>query len=203
MSETLRTQLQLCAITDDLRDGIAGLVTRALAAERGGVTMVQLRLKHADARTLMEAGRALVNALHVPVIVSERLDVALACGAAGVHLTANSMTVQAIRPLVRPGFLIGGSVSQAADVASVVAADYVTIGPVFGGSPSTSLGVDGFTRLAESCGKPAIAIGGIFASSAAELRNAGAAGVAVIRAIFGADDPCAAAGELTAGAQRL
>ena len=66
-------RLQLCAITDDLRDGVAGLVARAVAAERGGATMVQLRLKHADARTQVEVGRALVSALAIPVIVNERL----------------------------------------------------------------------------------------------------------------------------------
>ena len=76
--------LRLVAITDDLRDGIEGLVGRARAAERGGATMVQLRLKATDARTLVEVGNALVGALLVPVIVNDRVDVALACGAAAV-----------------------------------------------------------------------------------------------------------------------
>jgi thiamine-phosphate pyrophosphorylase len=185
-------RLRLCAITDDLRDGIDGLLTRALAAQQGGATMVQLRLKHADAQTLVEVGRALVGALSVPVIVSERLDVALACGAAGVHLTARSMTVQAIRPLVSADFLIGGSVNVAADLLSAASADYVTIGPVFDGTSET-MGLDGFAKLATACDKPAIAIGGIFPASAPALRSAGASGIAVIRSIFAADDPRAAA----------
>ena len=90
-------RLRLCAITDDLRDGVTGLVERAVAAERGGATMVLLRLKHVDARELLSAGRALVEALSIPVVVSERLDVALACGAAGVHLQAESMPIVGVQ----------------------------------------------------------------------------------------------------------
>ncbi len=190
-------RLRLCAITDDLRDGTEGLVLRAQAAERGGATMVLLRLKHADAVTLVEVGRALVRGLTVPVIVSERLDVALACGAAGVHLTSSSMPVVAVRTQVPPTFLVGGSVSIASDLESAELADYVTIGPVLGAGDA-SLGVEGFHRLAVACSRPAIAIGGIDAESAASLRGAGASGVAVIRAVLGASDPGVAASALVA-----
>lgn len=185
-------RLHLCAVTDDLRDGPSGLASRCAAAERGGATMVLLRLKHADARTLVEVGRLLVTALTIPVIVSERLDVALACGAAGVHLTSRSMPVIALRPHVGTEFLIGGSVSAADDLESAQAADYVTIGPVFGAG-NASLGLETFRRLAAAAGRPTIAIGGIDATTAAESRAAGAAGVAAIRAILGVEDPAAAA----------
>lgn len=195
MIETGDTRLHLIAITDDLRDGMEGLVQRALAAERGGVTMVLLRLKHADARTVVEVGRALVTSLRIPVIVSERLDVALACGAAGVHLTSRSVPVVAIRPHVSAGFLIGGSISAAEDLEPASHADYVTIGPVFG-DPSASIGVDAFRRFVLASDRPAIAIGGIEASNAAAVRAAGASGVAVIRAVLGADDPAQAAAAL-------
>ncbi len=195
MIETGDTRLQLCAITDDLRDGTDGLVQRAFAAERGGVTMVLLRLKHADARTVVEVGRALVTSLRIPVIVSERLDVALACGAAGVHLTSRSVPVVSIRPHVPVGFLIGGSISAADDLEPASHADYVTIGPVFG-EASASIGVDAFRRFILSSGRPAIAIGGIDATNAGAVRAAGASGVAVIRAVLGADDPSQAAAAL-------
>lgn len=188
-------RLRLCAITDDLRDGRDGLVSRSVAAQQGGATMLLLRLKHADAHTLVEVGRALVSALRIPVIVSERLDVALACGASGVHLTSRSMPVVALRPHVADGFLIGGSVSTADDIEAAQAADYVTIGPVFGAA-EMSMGLEGFRRLATATGRPAIAIGGIDATTAAEARAAGAAGVAAIRAILGVNDPAAAAGAL-------
>lgn len=195
MIETGDARLQLCAVTDDLRDGADGLVQRALAAERGGVTMVLLRLKHADARTIVEVGRALVSSLSVPVIVSERLDAALACGAAGVHLTSGSVPVVAIRPHVPDSFLIGGSIWTPDDLAHASHADYVTIGPVFGDS-SSAIGIDGFRRFARACGRPAIAIGGIEPANVAVVRGAGSAGVAVIRAVFGADDPSLAATQL-------
>ncbi len=188
-------RLRVCAVTDDLRDGPTGLVSRCAAAERGGASMVLLRLKHADARTLVEVGQLLVATLAIPVIVSERLDVALACAAAGVHLSSRSMPVIAVRPHVPSGFLIGGSVSTADDLAAAQPADYVTIGPigpVFDGSDAM-LGVDGFARLARAAGRPAIAIGGIAPETVAALFAAGASGVAAIGAIVGADDPAAAA----------
>jgi thiamine-phosphate pyrophosphorylase len=181
-------RLRLVAITDDLRDGVDGLVSRARSAERGGATMLLLRLKHADAHALVEVGRALIAALQMPVVVSERLDVALAIGAAGVHLNAASVPVIAVRPHVAPGFLIGGSISDAGDLDRTVSADYVTIGPVFGAG-ATSMGVEGFRRLAMASGRPAVAVGGIDAESAASVRAAGAAGVAVIRSVLGAVDP--------------
>jgi thiamine-phosphate pyrophosphorylase len=197
MMEHNDPRLRLVAITDDLRDGSAGLVTRAQAAERGGATMVLLRLKHVDARTLMEAGQALVLGLSVPVVVAERLDVALACGAAGVHLSATSMPVQAIRPHVPSGFLIGGSISGASDLERTAAADYVTIGPVFDALES-GLGVEGFRRLSRAVGRPSLAVGGVTAQNAAEIRAAGASGVAVIRSVFGATDPEGSARQLCA-----
>ncbi|HEX5581516.1 MAG TPA: thiamine phosphate synthase, partial [Gemmatimonadaceae bacterium] len=83
--------LRLLAITDDLRDGPAGLVDRARAAVRGGATMIQLRLKVATARELVEVARALVAAVPAPVLVNDRADVALAAGAAGVHLGADDL----------------------------------------------------------------------------------------------------------------
>jgi thiamine-phosphate pyrophosphorylase len=195
MIERDDARLRLMAVTDDLRDQVEGLTIRATAAERGGATMLLLRLKHADARTLVEVGRALVQALTIPVIISERLDVALACGAAGVHLTSASMPVVAVRSVVPDNFLIGGSVSRAEDLAHAQAADYVTIGPVFGASDA-SLGIDGFRRMATACGRPSIAIGGIDDGTCAALRAGGASGVAAISAIFGADDPTAAAAML-------
>ena len=190
-------RLRLCAITDDLRDGTEGLVQRAMAAERGGVTMMLLRLKHADARTVVEVGRALVSSLRIPVIVSERLDVALACGAAGVHLTSRSVPVAAIRPHLPRGFLIGGSISAAEDLEAASHADYVTIGPVFGDA-TAAIGVAAFRRFVLACGRPAIAIGGIDATTTAAVRAADASGVAVISAVFGADDPALAASVLAA-----
>ena len=197
MLEPDDVRFRLMAITDDLRDHIDGLVARACAAERGGATMLLVRLKHADARTLADVGRALVTTLQIPVLISERLDVALACGAAGVHLNAASVPVMAVRPHVPEGFLIGGSISSLADVERARDADFVTIGPVYGAG-AAALGADGFRELANACGRPGIAIGGIDTSTVAEIAAAGASGIAVIRAVLGSADPEQSAAALRA-----
>ncbi|HUF26563.1 MAG TPA: thiamine phosphate synthase [Gemmatimonadaceae bacterium] len=192
--------LTLLAITDDLRDGRDGLVARAEAAVRGGATMVQLRLKDADGRTLVEVARALVDALTVPVIVNDRADVALAAGAAGVHLGADDLPPAVVRRVVPPGFVIGASVGASDEVALAAEADYVGIGPVFEtGSKDdagAAIGVAGFATLARQAGCPAVAIGGIDASNARAILAAGGNGIAVIRAVFSAREPERAAREL-------
>jgi len=189
--------LRLLAITDDLRDGVGGLVDRAAAAVRGGATMVQLRLKSTDPRTLVEVARALVAALPVPVIVNDRADVALAAGADGVHLGAEDVPPSALRPALPEGFIVGASVGSDAELLNAVGADYVGIGPVFATASKSdagdAIGVGEFARLARLAGRPAVAIGGITPENVASLRGAGASGVAVIRAIFAAPDPSEAA----------
>lgn len=193
--------LKVLAITDDLRDGSAGLVARAGAAVRGGVTMVQLRLKDVDGRTLVEVARALVTALPVPVIVNDRGDVALAAGAAGVHLGADDVPPRALRAVVPDGFIIGASVGCDAELPHARGADYVGIGPVFATASKSdageAIGVAEFARLAALARLPAVAIGGVTADNARTLVDAGASGVAVIRAIFAAADPTAAARALS------
>jgi thiamine-phosphate pyrophosphorylase len=191
--------LRLVAITDDLRDGAAGLVARARSAVRGGATMVQLRLKDADARSLVEVARALVLALPpgVPLVVNDRLDVALASGAAGVHVGPDDIPAAALRRLVTPDFIIGASVGSDTEIVLARGADYVGVGPVYDTATKPdagrAIGTAAFARLARACRVPAIAIGGIDASNAAAAMLAGATGVAVIRAVFGARDPEAAA----------
>ena len=188
-----RRVLTLIAITDGLADGEAGLLHRAAAAVRGGATMVQLRLKHADARTLVEVARQLVDTLPVPVIVNDRVDVALAAGAAGVHLGADDLPVAAARAITPAGFLIGVSVGADGEVAGSAGADYVGIGPVFGTrskhDAGIAIGLAEFARLASRVGLPAVAIGGVSADNAPEVISAGADGVAVISAILGSPDP--------------
>jgi thiamine-phosphate pyrophosphorylase len=192
--------LRLIAITDDLRDGVAGLVGRAVAAERGGATMVQLRLKALDARELVDVGTALVRALTVPVLVNDRVDVALACGAAGVHVGFDDMPVRAVRRIVPAGFVIGASVGADGEVANGSEADYVGVGPLFTtaskGDAGPAIGPEGVRRLRERCGRPCVAIGGITVENALGAIEAGADGVAVIRSVFGAESPERAAREL-------
>ncbi len=192
--------LTLMAITDGLHDGVDGLVARCSAAVRGGATCVQLRLKHADARTLVDIGCLLVATLDVPVLVNDRVDVALACGAAGVHLGADDLPVAAARRITPTGFILGASVGSEDEVENSRLADYVGIGPVFATASKLdagdAIGIERFQTLAALAGKPAVAIGGVGVDSAASLLAAGASGLAVIRAILAAPSPETAAREL-------
>jgi thiamine-phosphate pyrophosphorylase len=198
--------LQLMAITDNLRDGVEGLVTRARAAERGGATCIQLRLKDAGARELLEVARRLVAELSIPLIVNDRLDVALAAGAAGAHLGADDLPIAAARSLLGTGFILGTSVGSDAEVEGAKEADYVGIGPVFSTPSKTDagepIGVEGMARLIRLCGKPAVGIGGIGPSNARNVIEAGATGIAVLGAAFGAADPERATRELASAIGR-
>lgn len=192
--------IRLVAITDNVRDGQVGLIGRASAAAHGGATCIQLRLKDVSARDLVSLARELVRAVGVPVIVNDRADVAVAAGAAGVHLGADDVPVSAVRSFAPAGFIIGTSVGCDEEVANAKDADYVGIGPVFAtGSKDNAgpaIGIDEFARLAVATGLPSIGIGGVTHSNARLVIDAGAVGVAVIAAVFGATDPQAAAREI-------
>jgi thiamine-phosphate pyrophosphorylase len=201
-------KLTLVAITDDLRGDAPGLVARAQAAARGGATMIQLRLKDADARTLVEVARALIAALphDVPLIVNDRADIAIAAGAAGVHVGDEDVPPAALRRVVPRDFIIGASVGTDAEVAFAADADYVGIGPVYATDSKhdagTTIGTEGLAELVVRAKRPAVAIGGIDATNAAAAVMAGATGVAAIRAIFGARDPEQAARAIRAALGR-
>lgn len=190
--------IRLIAITDSLRDGPRGLALRAAAAVFGGATMVQLRLKQESARSLVEVARAIQAMVpDVPLVVNDRADVALAAGAAGVHVGIDDLAPALLRRVVPPGFIIGASVGSDDEVARAAGADYVGIGPVYAtGSKSdagAAIGAAGFAELARRCAVPAVAIGGITSGRVPEVMKAGASGVAVISALFGAPDPTLAA----------
>lgn len=170
------------------------------AAVLGGATMVQVRGKDSPARDLVALTRALVAQLAVPVIVNDRVDVALVAGAAGAHLGQDDVPLDAVRPQVPSGFILGISVGSTAEAehAKGHPADYWSIGPCFA-TPSkpdagAPLGPGGFAALARLApGVPVIGIGGIGVATAGSIVQAGAAGVAMIHAVIGAADPRAAA----------
>jgi thiamine-phosphate pyrophosphorylase len=185
--------LRLVAITDDAEDRRGTLVDRVAAAVRGGATSVQVRLKTAPPREVVEITRAIITRTSVPVIVNDRADIALAAGAAGVHVGEADLPVAAIRRFAPANFIIGASVGSDTELANARGADYVGIGPVFGSDSKSdagnAIGVDGFRRLAGMVEVPAVAVGGITADRALQITVHGAAGVAVINSIFRADDP--------------
>ncbi len=170
-------------------------------AAAGGATMIQVRLKDTAPRDVVALARALVAALPVPVLVNDRVDVALAAGAAGAHHGQDDPPLDAVRPHVPPGFLLGVSVGTPAQAARARGwnADYWSVGPCYAtaNKPDAGppLGPEGFAALARlaPAGTPVIGIGGITAAGAGPLVRAGAAGVAVIGAVLGATDPETAA----------
>ena len=194
--------LRLVAITDDAEDKRATLVERVAAAVKGGATSVQVRLKGATPREVVSITRQLVTTVGVPVIVNDRADIALAAGAAGVHVGEADLPVPAIRRFSPPGFIVGASLGSNAELENAKVADYVGIGPIFGSDSKSdagnAIGIEGFKRLAALCELPSIGIGGITAETANQVIEAGAAGIAVINAIFKGADPETATRQLAA-----
>jgi len=194
--------LRLVAITDDAEDHRPKLVDRVAAAVRGGATSVQVRLKAAAPREVVEITRAIMSKVDVPVIVNDRADIALAAGAAGVHVGEADLPVSAIRRFAPSDFIIGASLGSDAELPNAKDADYVGIGPVFGSETKadagTAIGVDGFERLKALVDHPAVAVGGITADRAMQIVMHGAAGVAVINAIFSSEDHEQATREIAA-----
>jgi thiamine-phosphate pyrophosphorylase len=180
-------------VTEDRLVAGRDVVALARAAEAGGATAVQLRLKHAPPREQVALARALVAALTVPVLVNDRADIALAAGAAGVHLGTDDLPVALARRIAPPGFVIGASVGSEAEAAAAGEADYWGIGP-WRVTPTKAdagpgLGPEGFGHLVGLAGgRPCLAIGGVRPIDLPLVRRAGGAGVAVVSGILEGDD---------------
>lgn len=181
---------------------IADVVRAAVA---GGVSIVQLREKLCGIREFIEEGRtllALLRPLGIPLIVNDRVDVALAIGADGIHLGQRDMPIAVARRLVPPEWVIGISAESPEDAvrAEQEGADYVGVSPVFGTPTKPDhappLGLAGLQAIRAAVKIPLVAIGGICADNAQAVIWAGATGVAVVSAIVAADDPRAAAEDL-------
>lgn len=193
MTLNVAEALRLMLVTDDRFVTGADLVDRCRAAVRGGVTSVQLRLKGAGPRELAALARALIAAVPVPVLVNDRLDVALAAGAAGVHLGPDDLPVRLARRATPPGFLIGASVGGESETDLGRGADYWGVGPWRStrtkADAGPALGDAGFRRVvALAAGIPCVAIGGIMPEDVAVVRAAGGVGVAVVSGILGHPD---------------
>jgi thiamine-phosphate pyrophosphorylase len=173
-----------------------------------GVDGFQLRAKSLDGRALTELARSVIGAVRphdAQVFVNDRVDVALAAGADGVHLGAEDLAVADARR-VAPHLAIGATCRSRADIeaAAAAGADYAGFGPIHTTSSKTGLpGPLGPEAIGPAAGVlPLIAIGGVTAANAREARAAGAHGVAVIGAIWGDPDPVSAAKALVAEVAR-
>lgn len=193
MAPNVAALVRLMLVTDDRLIAGRDLLALARAAEAGGASSLQLRLKAATAREQVTLARALVAVLRIPVLVNDRPDVALAAGAAGVHLGPDDLPVGLTRTIVPPGFVVGASVGSEAEAAAAGAADYWGIGPWRDtdtkADAGAGLGPAGFARLAALAGgRPCLAIGGIRPADVGAVERAGGAGVAVVSGILGAPD---------------
>ena len=191
-----REMLRLYAVTDRAWVGRQTLSEQIEDALRGGVTLVQLREKNLAKEEFVAEAKAvlaLCRQYGVPLIINDRLDVALESGADGVHVGIEDAPVSEIRRQAGPDFIIGATAKTVAQAqaAQAAGADYLGVGAVFP-SPTKRNAIRITSEvLREICGSvsiPAVAIGGITAENAPSRKGCGMAGIAVVSAIFGASD---------------
>src|SRR5262247_797361 len=209
--------LRVYALVDPEHSGGRDLAELARLVAQGGATLVQLRDKRSDTRPMVERARAIKAALapfNVPLLINDRVDVALAAGADGVHVGQDDMAVADARRLLGERAIIGLSVKTPAQAreAPVDLLDYVAIGGVFAtaskDNPDPPVGADGLRAIADIVRSraakklPIAAIAGIDHRNAGDVIAAGADGVAVISALSMTGDPAAAARELRAAVDR-
>lgn len=174
-------------------------------AVKGGVTIVQLREKEASSREFYELAVSLKSVLthyNVPLIINDRLDIALACDADGLHIGQNDLPYSVARKLLGKDKIIGLSVENIDDAvqANLLDVDYIGISPVFSTPTKTDtaseIGIEGVRQITRLSDHPSVGIGGINAGNAADIIKAGTNGVSVVSAIMSAPDPREAARQL-------
>ena len=196
--KALHEALRLVVVTD--RKRVRGSLLEVVrAALRGGATCVQLREKDLGARDLLALARPIREATEAAsalFVINDRVDVALAAGADGVQLGWRSLSVAEARRIVGPAHRIGASTHEASEIVTLqgAGADFVTFGPVYD-TPSkrglvTPRGVRGLrSAVLAAGGLPVVALGGIREGRVAELRLAGACGIAVLSRVMASQDP--------------
>lgn len=200
-SRTAVPNLHVLTPAEQRADDLA-TITRILAA---GVPAIQVRIKGRSDREHLAIAGAVTQRCHeagARCIVNDRPDIALACGADGVHLGAEDLPVEVVRRLVGDALWIGGTARDPDTARRLVAAgaDYLGVGPIHttrtkGGLPDP-LGLDRLAEVAAAVDVPVLAIAGITADRVPAVLRAGAAGVAVMGAVMHAPDPTAAARDL-------
>jgi thiamine-phosphate pyrophosphorylase len=208
----VKVDLRLYALVDPERSDGRALPELARFVAQGGATLVQLRDKNGDTRSMVECARAIkavLAPLRIPLLINDRIDVALAAGADGAHVGQDDMPVAEARRLLGRDAILGLSVKTVAqaEAAPIELLDYVGVGGVFAttskDNPAPPIGPSGLARIAAVFRRrapqfPLCGIAGIDATNAAEAIDAGADGVAVISALSRAADPQAAARALRA-----
>lgn len=194
----LAKRLRLIVVTDRASAHPRNVVDVATEALRAGAPALQLRDKASPPGDLLPVGRLLADAARAVgalFFVNDRLDLALAVGADGVHLGASDLPVRAARRAAPPGFLIGATAGDpvAAQAAASAGADYVGCGPVYvtqtKAAAGPPIGLPGLAAVADSVDVPVVAIGGVEPARAPDVFKVGAAGCAAASAVMGAVDP--------------
>ncbi len=192
---------QLYLVTDDQQD-LATLTHVVREAVKGGVTMVQLREKHGDVRTFIERAQVLKSLLRgtsVPLIINDRVDVALAVDAEGVHLGQSDMPADLARQLIGVDKLLGLSIETEQQLAAAqhLPVDYLGLSAIFATPTKTDTtrhwGIDGLINTLQKTPLSVVAIGGINSDNIAQIAATGVQGIALVSAICHAADPCLAA----------
>ena len=201
----MKDYLKLYLVTDrelSLGRSLEEVVSEAV---QGGVTVVQLREKDASTGEFIELARrlmTLLKPLDIPLIINDRVDVALAVDADGVHIGQSDMSYEDARRLIGPDKIIGLSVENFEDIeaANALDVDYIGISPVYGTPTKTDtaepFGLEGLRKAVQMSVHPTVAIGGMNASTIAEVMAAGTDGVAVVSAICSAENIRKATSEL-------
>ena len=188
--------LLLYAVTDQAWVGKQTLLEQIKAALKGGATIVQLREKKMDEDSFVEEAiqvRELCHKYNVPLIINDNVEVALKSGADGVHVGIEDVPVAEIRKHVSANFIIGATCKtvEQAKIAEAAGADYMGVGAVFP-SPTKTNAVritnEQLREIVSSVAIPAVAIGGISYDNVCEIKGSSVSGVAVVSAIFGAED---------------
>ncbi|MDK9769835.1 thiamine phosphate synthase [Vibrio sp. B181a] len=191
---------RLYLVTDDQQD-LATLKRVVRKAVEGGVTMVQVREKHGDVRAFIERAQAVKDILKdtdVPLIINDRVDVALAVDADGVHLGQSDMPATIARELIGPNKILGLSIENEEQhtEADSLPIDYIGLSAIFATPTKTNTkkhwGIDGLKMALETTSLPIVAIGGINESNIPQLSATGVHGLALVSAICHAEDPKAA-----------
>ncbi|MEZ9470580.1 thiamine phosphate synthase [Vibrio lentus] len=188
---------KLYLVTDDQQDleTLKFVIEQAVA---GGVTMVQVREKHGDVRAFIERAQAVKSILAssgVPLIINDRVDVALAVDADGLHLGQSDMPAELARQLIGPDKILGLSIEteQQLQEADSLPVDYIGLSALFATSTKTNLkkywGYDGIKMALETTKLPIVGIGGINESNIPQLVESGIHGLALVSAICHAEDP--------------
>lgn len=196
---------RLCVVTDRSLAGGRDLLEIVSESLAGGANIIQLREKEISSREFLKTALSVRKLFEdYPdrlFIVNDRLDIALASGAGGVHLGRDDMPVSAARKLAGPDFVIGASVSSAREAVKAASegASYLGAGAVYPTPTkpeSGAVGLDGLREIAGAAGIPVIAIGGVNSGNAFDVIKAGASGAAVVSAVMAAENPREASREI-------